>query len=221
MPVSKENIRFVLKIEKYGKKKGSKIVRDLKAALGGDADYRIEAAKRYYRVKKELGKTHLTMMQGPQNKVVGYVPSRSYFGNVKGKRGFNAFGEEVRRLVLAGEPIERHKRELNRRFHLPYWIIEDEWAKAQGRLEVLSPAEVEAERTWESLLESGLTKKTSGPTYERSFKRSPRKKWRTLPNEAALDFLSPYYPDPLSLLNQGQILNTPSASYRIARKQKR
>lgn len=143
-----------------------------------------------------------------------YEQTNRIFGNVNGKRGFNSLGEEIQRLVLAGEPLEYHQRDLSLKYHLPYKIIKDEWSKAEKPLEGLTPEQIEALRKLESLSDSRPLRKACQPIYERRFKNSPRD-WRTLPEGAVLDFLKPYYSDPLALLNQGRILKTPSASYHI------
>jgi len=80
-----------------------------------------------------------------------YEQTCRVFGNVNGKWGFNSLGEKIRRLVLAGEPLEHHQRDLGRKHHLPYEIIKDEWSKAEKPLEGLTLEQIEALRKLESL----------------------------------------------------------------------
>jgi hypothetical protein len=164
------------------------------------------------KVKPAIAKRYLKIVE-PEGHPLGYVTERAYFGDIKGKRWSSAPREEIWHLVLVGENLKAHEQRLSSRYHLPYKIIEDEWNKAKEQPKGLSSEQMEALRKLERFPNPRSSKKTSGPTYERRFKNPPRD-WRTLSEGAVVDFLKPYYSDPLALLNQGRILKTPSASYR-------
>lgn len=112
------------------------------------------------RIKKELAEGRLLWMSKVGNpKKVGVVRTTDEFGRVRGKVGYNALGEEIWCLSLAGENFKSHSRRLCRKYHLPVGIIEDQWNLAEENLKKFTPQEIEAFRTWENLRDAKPGKK--------------------------------------------------------------
>jgi len=148
-----------------------------------------------------------------------YVPKEDIFG----PRTLSSLEAEIRVRISRGQKLNKKTlNELKQKFQykgrIDPRIIGYIWSSVRKEIQPfqrLTPRELEAERNWETL--SDLLPRDAMQTsrvYERKFKRNSYT-WRTLPERAALDFLAPYYTDALTLLNQGRVLETPSASYRV------
>jgi hypothetical protein len=167
----------------------------------------------------------------PEAELEAIIPNKCIMGP---SRTFARLEANIKERISRGEkPSKKILRKLQQIHKLPEYegikvsdeiadiwkSIEDEWRGPEEPLKGLTPQQIEALRKLESLSDSRPLRKAYKPIYERRFKNSPRD-WRTLPEGAVLDFLKPYYSDPLALLNQGRVLETSSASYRVAPAQK-
>jgi len=109
------------------------------------------------KLKCAIEKNYLRFLS-PKCHRSGFVMAKDYFGNLKGRRGPNAFFEELKRLYLNGDHWKPHKRDLCRDYHITVayleCFIDDAWKMIQEEFGKFSPQELEALRNWESLRDS-------------------------------------------------------------------
>jgi hypothetical protein len=102
------------------------------------------------RIKRELDAGRwLWMNTVGSEKKVGVARLIDEFGRMRGKVGYNALGEEIRCLSLAGEKFKSHSRHLCRKYHLPVRIIEGYWNLAEENLKEHTPQELDALKQFE------------------------------------------------------------------------
>jgi len=174
-----------------------------------------------FRMRSYRQKTFVRQL-GPQSRTEheAYMPKEFIFG----PKTLSRLETDIQERISRGQRLNKKiLNELKQKFQykgrIDPRIIGYIWSSVRKEIQPfqrLTPQELEAERNWESL--SDLLPRDAMQTnrvYERKFKRSAYT-WRTLPERVAFDFLAPYYTDALTLLNQGRVLETPSASYRLA-----
>lgn len=135
------------------------------------AKYYVDDLPRFLsKLKRAIEKNYLRVLSLKCHRL-SFVMAKDYFGNLKGRRGPNAFFEELEHLYLNGDHWKPHKGELCRNYHIKVayleCFIDDAWKMIQEKFGRFSPKELEAWRKLESLWDSIPPKRQKQQTARR------------------------------------------------------